>query len=206
MIKSPFLILKDFISPLDCENILDTFGTHYPDTNENNVDIKTILAHPLYENRMWQVLSKYFDYIENYYSVEVDSVSKMDVEWYPARSVQEPSHCDNSIYSNKKWKRVIDYDFTVIIFLKDFNNNRNFDDDFECYGGQLEFLNHQFSINPVRGTAIVFPSNQHFLHSTKSPDFGDMFQLKLHLICDPAFEYNQADYQGNYKLWFDSLI
>jgi len=206
MTKSPFLIIKDFISPLDCETIVSAVSQHFPDVDGEDADLKTILTNPLYEKRIWGRLEEYFEYIEDYYTVEIDSLSKMDLEWYPEQCVQEPLHCENSMYINKQWKIINDKDFTVIVFLKDYNNSKDFDNDFEVYGGKLEFVNHQFGFNPVRGTAIIFPSNHYFLNRTVSPMFGDLFQAKFHISCSTRFKYNPNNFAGNYKTWFGDLI
>lgn len=205
MIKSPFLIIKDFISPLDCENIVGTYDNHFPDVDNKDRDIKTILSNPLYQQRVWERLSDYFDYIEKYYSVEVDSISHMDVEWYPEKCIQEELRCENSHYFAKKWSLINEYDFTVVVFLKDYNDKANFDQDFECYGGKIEFANHLFGINPQRGTAIIFPSNQYFLNRTLTPKAGSLFQLRMHLICTERFKYSPDNYKGNYSIWFKDL-
>lgn len=205
MIKSPFLIIKNFLSPLDCENIVRVYDSHFPDVDNKDRDIKTLLTNPLYQQRVWDKLSDYFDYIEKYHSVEIDSISHMDVEWYPEKGVQEELRCENSHYFAKKWSVINEYDFTVIVFLKDHNDKANFDPDFECYGGKLEFANHRFGVNPERGTAIIFPSNQYFLNRTESPKFGELFQLRMHLICTKRFKYSPDNYKGNYTLWFKDL-
>ena len=118
---------------------------------------------------------------------------------------EETLKCENSIYLNKSWKLVNDYDFTMILFLKDHNESSNFDDMFECYGGKLEFPNHQFGFNPERGTAIIFPSNHYFLNKTNTPTYGDLFQVRLHFICTERFKYNPDNFKGNYLTWFKDL-
>lgn len=202
MSKSPFLIVKNFISPLECEAMVDSANRNFPNTDINNKPIKTIVKLPVYERRVWERLSEFFDNIEKYHNVEIDSLSGMDVEWYPAKSTQEGTRCENSKYFTKEWKIINDYDFTVVVFLKDSNMTRAFDEDFECYGGKLEMVNHRFGFNPERGTAIIFPSNQYFLNATVPPLLGDLFQLRLHIICDKRFKYSPQNYQGDHSVWF----
>lgn len=205
MIKSPFLLIKDFISPLECEKIVDIFNGHFPDFNKEDKDLKTILKNPLYQKRIWEKLSDYFEYIEKYYSTEIQSLSSIDIEWYPEQCVQEQLRCENSQFITKQWRIVNDYDFVVLIFLKDLNENRDFDPAFECYGGKLELPNHNFSINPQRGSALIFPANQYFLNRTLSPTFGDMFQIRMHITSENRFKYSPSNYEGNYNVWFKSL-
>lgn len=205
MIKSPFLILQDFISPLECEELLSSIKVYEPNVDSEDDPIKTILRLPVAQNRLWNRFSNYFESIENYYNVEIDQMTAIDVEWYPESSAQEPQRCENSVFRQNNWAIVNDYDFTVIIFLKDFNKSDDFDEEFECYGGELEMINHAFTINPKRGNAIIFPSNQYFINRTVSPQYGDMFQLRFHVSCAERFKYSPSDYGGNYTLWFKGL-
>lgn len=205
MHKSPFLIIKNFISPLECETIVESLDTAFPNYDEEGKALKTILHLPVYQNRLWQHVSNLFDKIENYYNVEIDSITPIDFEWYPQNCADEKQRCENSIYINNKWKILNNYDFTMIVFLKDYNDTPDFDEQFECYGGKLEIINHKFSFNPSRGTAVLFPSNQYFINRTTSPELGDAFQMRLHLTCENRFKYNKDDYQGNYSTWFKGL-
>lgn len=205
MIKSPFLIIRKFISPLECENIITSIDIITPNYDEQNFPIKTMISVPVIQNRIWTRFEHYFDIIENYYGVGIESVSDVSLEWYPEGCSPENLRCENSVYSNNKWHMINDHDFTAIIFLKDYNSETDFDVDFECYGGELAIQNHGFSIKPERGTAIVFPANQYFIHKTESPTYGESFQLRTHLICSEKFNYNPSDYEGNYKKWFKDL-
>lgn len=205
MIKSPFIILKDLLSPLECENLLSTLDIDEPNRLTDGKPIKTILSVPVFQNRLWNRMENYFDFIENYYNVNILEIANVELEWYPESAQDEVPRCENSIYSNNDWRIINDFDFTMILFLKDYNNSTDFDIDFECYGGRLEMSNHGFSFNPTRGTAIIFPSNQYFINRTETPTYGDCFQIRTHLICDKRFEYNKTDFEGNYKVWFDKL-
>ena len=205
MIKSPFLIIKDFLSPLECESIVKLFDGHFSDYDKDNNEIKTTLSNALYQQRVWTKLEEYFSYMENWYSVEIDSISHMDIEWYPQDCVQEALRCENSQFISKQWRLINNNDFTVIIFLMDYNDSPNFDPDFECYGGKVEFPNHKFSFMPQRGTVIIFPSNQYFLNRTLSPVAGDAFQLRLQISANKRFKYNPKSYEGDFTTWFSNL-
>lgn len=205
MIKSPFLIIKNFMSPMECEQLLDSIDISIPNYDHEDNPIKTVLNLPLFRQRVWNRLQSYFDIIENYYNVEIESISEVDLEWYPEGCVEESPRCENSFFNGKKWIIKNDYDFTVIVFLKDHNDSQDFDDAFECYGGQLEFSNHAFSINPIRGTAVIFPGNQYFINRTRSPKYGDAFRLRTNIICFDRFDYDKDSYKGNYSIWFKDL-
>jgi hypothetical protein len=203
--KSPFLIIKNFISPLECENILTSMDISVPNSDDNDHPIKTVLRIPILQQRVWTALESYFDGIENYYGVEISELTPVDVEWYPEGCIEESQRCENSVYNGSKWHIINDYDFTIVVFLKDYNDKRDFDEDFECYGGKLNIVNHAFAFTPQRGTAIIFPSNQYFINKTESPAFGDAFQLRLNIVCEERFKYNPRDYEGNHGIWFRNL-
>ncbi len=205
MIKSPFLLIKNFMSPMECENLLASIDTTMPNYDSEDRPIKTNIRVPVFQNRIWQRLEHYFESIEGYYGVEIDSVTPVDVEWYPEGCVEEAPRCENSVFNGKKWSIFNDYDFTVVVFLKDYNDKPDFDEEFECYGGKLQIINHAFSIAPHRGMAVIFPSNQYFINKTESPKYGDAFQLRMHLVCTERFKYNRHDYEGNYSIWFKGL-
>lgn len=203
--KSPFLIVKDFISPLECERIVGAVENGLPDCDNSGRELKTVRFNSLYQKRIWEAFEDYFSYIEDWFSVEIDYLTALDVEWYPANCIQENARCENSMFIANAWKLTNNYDFTVIIFLKDYNASSNFDEEFEVYGGKLEFPNHQFGFSPQRGTAIIFPSNQYFINVTKSPEYGDLFQMRFHVVCSKRFKYDPKQFNGNYKTWFPGL-
>ena len=202
--KSPFLIIENFYSPLECENIVSLVDTSTPNM-ENRKKVKSVYTHGLTTSRVWNRFSEYITDIEDYFNIEIDSASAVDVEIYPANSILEDFHCDNSIYKDGKWKLFNKKDFTCILFLKDHSTDEQFDPLFECYGGQLEIKNHQFSFNPQRGSMVIFPSNQYFIYRTLAPKFGDFLQAKFFITCPERFVYDKNQYAGNYKVWFDSL-
>lgn len=203
--RSPFLILNNFLSPLECENYVYASDLSFPNTEVDGTPVKTTFKLPLLQRRVWNRIEQYFSSIESYYNVEIDSVSSIDVEWYPEKCLDEPARCENSLYNGRKWAIRNNYDFTVIVFLKTYNEKTDFDVDFECYGGKLEMINHQFSFNPNRGNAIVFPSNQYFINRTTSPILGDFLQLRFHITCTQRFAYDRNMYMGNYSTWFKGL-
>lgn len=202
MIKSPFLIIRDFLSPLECEEMLSLFDIA-PGSKEPE---KMILSSPLYQDRIWTYLESCFDDIESYYNVEIKHVEGVDFELYPENCIEDKQRCENSLFINGKWSLVNRYDFTVVIFLKDYCNDKDLDPDYECYGGQLEMINHRFKFTPERGTAVIFPSNQYFINKTTPSKFGDVCQARTHITCFKIFDYNPNNYQGNYSSWFASEI
>lgn len=201
MIKSPFLIIKDFLSPLECEEMLPIFDVEH-DPRSGTKPEKMVLESPLHQQRIWMHLEDCFEDIEEYFNVEIKYVEPVDFELYPENCDDAGQRCENSLYIGGKWSIVNRYDFTVVIFLKDYCEETNLDPDYECYGGQLEMLNHKFKFNPERGTAIIFPSNQYFINRTVPSKFGDVCQARVQITCFDKFEYDTSNFQGDYRVWF----
>lgn len=201
-IKNPFFVIKNFISPLECEKILIQLDDSIPNYTAKDIPLKTIIKKPIIESRIWDKLEIYSASIEQYYNMIIKSISSVDIELYAENCQQEEQRCENSAYHASKWRIKNSYDFTCILFLKDYNESPDFDDIFECYGGKLNMVNHGFSFNPNRGQLIIFPSNQYFINYTQSPKLCDFFQMRFHLICEKRWPYDRNNFSGNYKVWF----
>lgn len=205
MNKSPFFLIREFMSPLECEDVILGIDETEPNYNIDDKPVKTIMRLPVLQSRLWNRLSEYFDSLEEYYSTEIYTLTPIDFEWYPTNCEEEIPRCENSMYRDNKWAIYNDYDFVVVVFLKNFNNKSDFDEISECYGGQLEITNHNFSFNPERGTAVIFPANQYFINRTKSPTYGDAHQLRFFITCEDRFNYKREDFSGNHTTWFKGL-
>lgn len=202
MIKSPFLVIKNFLSPLECEELLSVYDLDFSNVDEAGKPIKSTISSPLHQSRIWSHIEDCFEDIEDFYNVEIKHVDEVGFEWYPQNCVDSGTRCENSMYSDGKWSLVNRNDFSIIIFLKDYCNTSDIDPEFECYGGQLEMPNHRFKFTPERGTAIIFPSNQYFLNRTVPSSIGDVCQIRTHITCTTRFLYDPQDYEGDYTIWF----
>lgn len=72
-------------------------------------------------------------------------------------------HADSQNYDpeTNTWKKVIDRDLGMLIYLND---------DFE--GGELSFYKLNYQIRPRAGAAVLFPSDQRFLHQAETVKKG----------------------------------
>lgn len=201
-VKSPFYVVEDFISPLNCEIIVDNCGFNIPDKNKNGFYIKTTRSNEaseaiLYERIRYQLIPA----IQEYYGFQYKGTESITFEWYPIGTKSGPQS-ENSIYHKGKWTRTNTKDFTGILFLSDYQDNFPFSDEFEVYGGKLEFAQHQFGFNPTRGSLVLFPSDPHFLNSTSEVMIGNLFQVRFHITAQQPWIYQPQDFPGNYTLWF----
>lgn len=201
MSKSPFFVIDEFLSPLECEDIVNRSYYDFPNT-EDGVPLKSVTQNVLTQNRVLPYLEDAIPAFEEYYGFEHGGILPFNIEVYPANSKQEGLRCENSWKKDGKWQRINDHDFTGIIFLKDDGIETNFDDEFEVYGSKLEFPNHVFGFTPSRGRLILFPSGPNFTNVTLSPQLGDVYQIRFQLVNMKPYQYNMANFPGNYKTWF----
>lgn len=78
------------------------------------------------------------------------------------------SHADseNMDPENRTWEKVIDRDLSMLIYLND---------DFE--GGALSFYKLNYQIRPRAGAAVMFPSDQRFLHQAEEVTKGVRYAI-----------------------------
>lgn len=199
--KSPFYLVEDFISPLTCEDLIDSCNFTTPDRDKDNKAIKTIRPCDSAEHVVYDRLMEIMPDVEKHYGIEYKGTERIMFEWFPSNSVGE-FICENSQRLREKWVRTKNRDLSAILFLSDFQDNPPFDSDFEVYGGRLEFVQHQFSFKPQRGTLVIFPSDPHFINITTEVAVGDAYQARIQMVSKNGFQYRMSDFPGNYTKWF----
>ena len=201
MNKSPFYVVEEFLSPMLCEDILLKADFTVPNTDKNGAEVMTMKSCQPADLIIFERLQNIIDDVQAYYQVLYKGTEAMKYEWFPEGSVGAIG-CENSVYSRKKWLRVKPADLTGIIFLTDYQDQPNFDEGYEVYGGKLEFPQHQFGFNPKRGTLIIFPSGPHFINQTTLIQAGDLHQVRFNIVGKTPYLYNPAGFPGNYTNWF----
>lgn len=202
--KSPFLVVQDFLSPKVCESIADNLGFYSPDINEEGKPIKMFRHDDHGQEIIFNRLQSYISTIESHYNVEYKGTEQMIFEYLAQGTVTEPI-CENSNYVSKKWARTKNRDLTAVLFFSDYNRHVPFDGDYEVYGGKLEFPQHGFGFNPVRGVLIVYPSGPHFINANAAIVAGDLYQVRIHMATHLPYLYNPHDFPGDYRSWFEGL-
>lgn len=200
--KSPFLVIEEFVSPLTCEEIVDTIGAGWPDTDTQGKPLMTGFRNRLVELRLSETLSDLLPSIDAYYGTKIKGISPFEIEWYPQRCKQAAPRCENSIYMNGKWTRSNNRDFVAILFLTDYQDKAPFDPDFEVKGGKLQFPNHGFGFNPRRGMLVIFPGSPNFVNVTGRIDVGNLFQIRIPFTATVPYVYDMQKFPGNYEVWF----
>lgn len=202
--KSPFYVVQDFLTPKQCEIIVDNLGYYSPDVDKDGKAIKMMRNHEESEKIVYDKFKMLIPTLEEYYGFKHRGTEIMTFEFL-AEGVTPEAICDNSKWIKKKWVRTKDRDFSVVLFLSDYQDQLPFDSDYEVYGGKLEFLQHKFGFNPERGTLIVYPSGPHFINATADIIAGDLFQAKFHLAGQSPYLYQPSEFAGNYLTWFKGL-
>jgi len=206
MVKSPFYVVQNFLSPLLCEQIADDLNFIFPDKNPDGTPIKSMRSHERSEEIIFQHLQRQIPKIEEHYSIDYKGTTTMMFEWYPQGCEGEKPHCENSDYSGKTWVRCRNRDLTGIVFFCDYQDEIPFDGDFEVYGGKVEFPQHRFGFNPQRCTLVIFPSDPHFVNGTTPIRAGDLLQVRFHIVANEPFLYDPQEFPGDYTKWFEQLV
>lgn len=201
MNKCPFFVAEDVISPLMCESIIDECGFYEPDYDQYGKPIPFVRTCDTAQQMLYDKLDHIISAIEIYYSVEYKGMEPIAFEWYPQQTFGRV-RCENGQRVDRKWVRTNTRDFTAVLFLTEYQHTVPFDDEYEVYGGKLEFPTYQFSFNPTRGSIVVFPSDPHFINATSLVLAGDAIQARLQIVCSTPFVYRPQDYQGSFSTWF----
>jgi hypothetical protein len=205
--KSPFLIVKDLISPLQCEDMISRLKHTIPNTDQKGNPTVTYKGNKLSEMRITPLFNQILPEVEKYYSFETKTFTPTVFEWYPTGYNGQRSTCEGYETVSKRgksliWNKTKDYDFTVVLFLNDYNNGTLFDSDFEVRGGKLQFPTHDFGFNPERGTAIIFPCRPNFANNISPVKAGNLNIAKFQIICKKEYAYDMDNFPGGYAEWF----
>lgn len=202
-VKSPFYVVPEFISPLLCEEIIDMCNFSYPDMDKDGHYVATHRTSDLAENVLYERLQLLLPELQAYYQILYKGTERIQFEWFPEEAKGD-FICENSNHVRGKWLRTKQRDLTGILFLSDYQDTIPFDNEFEVYGGKLEFVQHHFGFNPQRGTLIVFPSCPHFINITTPVLFGDLYQARIQIAAHTPYLYTPELFPGNYTTWFDT--
>lgn len=204
MDKSPFYIVEEFLSPLLCEEVIDICGFTIPNTDVEGNYVKTMKSCERAEAIIYERLLLLLPELQAYYQFLYKGTEPVNFEMIPEGSRGEVS-CENSNFIRGKWLRTRQRDFTGILFLCDYQDKTPFEQDFEVYGGKLEFPQHHFGFNPRRGTLVVFPSGPHFINNTADIFAGDLYQARIQIAAKDPWLYDPREYPGNYLSWFANI-
>jgi hypothetical protein len=213
-IKSPFIVVDDFISPASCERIIKEYGITVPSVE--TLDDET--TRPLKHSRILRdgefmlllkaAVQEHLQTIQERYGADVAGMEPPVFSQYfeDQKNPCELHGCENAKYVRKKWLKVKDVDLVGYIWLKDYNNGVPLDPSYEVYGGKLEFPAFNFSLIPQRGMLVLFPAGPHFITAISPVMLGTLEQIKITIKLrvgeDGLWFYQPADFPGTYQEWF----
>jgi hypothetical protein len=202
--KAPFKIIRNFLSPKLCEQFCDTIGFFDADIDADGNPIRMFKYNEMIEEAIFARLQVLVPALESHYEIQYKGTERIQVEWY-TEGVKAKPQCENSQYARGKWVRTYNRDLSAVLFFSDYQDQLPFDSDYEVFGGKLEFPQHAFSFNPIRGTLIVYPSVPHFINAISEIQAGELYLARIHMTATAPFLYNPEKYPGNYTTWFNEL-
>jgi hypothetical protein len=199
-IKSPFYIVENFISPLLCEDIVDMLNFITPNVDKDGREIKTIKTCQQAELIIFDRIRGLIPQLQEYYNIQYKGTEEISFEMIPCNSTPVV-HIENSSFARGKWVKTKQRDLTAVLFFCDYQDQPPLEE-FETYGGKLEFPQHGFGFNCARGTLIIFPSDPHFINTNSQIHVGDLYQARIQIAATQSFIYNPQNFPGNYTTWF----
>jgi len=203
--NSPFYIVQDFLSPIMTEDIIDSLNFKSPDRDKDGKMLKSLFFSSLTDEVVFERLKPLTHLLEEHYGFEYVGTEPMAYEYYANGYDNDELHAENAVHVRGKWLRTKNRDLTGIIFLSDYNENSPFSEDFEVYGGKVQFPQHQFSFNPERGTLLVFPSDPHFINGVSHISMGNSVMIRFHIAAKKPYLYDHTKFPGDYKEWFNEF-
>lgn len=204
MSHSPFHVVEDFISPKQCELLVQRLGLRTPNIAENGQPLKYERHVPAdLGGGILSELDALTPLLERRYNGTIAGEPTLMFQqyWENPKAPAEGMGCENSVYRRKKWERVKNVDLVGFLWLKSFHNAVPLDPRFETYGGKLEFPAYNFSLTPVRGTLVVFPATPHFVTAMSHIMVGSLEQIKVGIRLKD-WQYDPSFYPGSYQEWF----
>jgi hypothetical protein len=182
---SPFLILQDFLSIKQCEELVERFKITTPNTDSEGLAIKLqrIIRPDEGQDFFINKLYQHIGAIEEKYDAIYSGIENPYIIHYPENDKRpaEPVGCENAKFFRKKWIQTKDVQLVGHLWLKDFNDAPPYDPAFEVYGGKLELPAFNISLTPQRGTLVIFPAGPHFVTAISPVVIGDLYQIKFNI-------------------------
>lgn len=199
----PFFIVKNFISPLICERLIDDLRTLKirPNIGQNGFPKKMLLMNKLNSLRIAQTFDPYIPLLEKHFDFGYKGTHDIFFEWFPENYMAEPPKTEGYERTKKGWTRYREVDFIGILWLNEHNDQPPFDPSFETYGGQLEFPTFDISFNPERGTLLIFPSSPNFIYTVSGIKAGSLTQAKFTIRSEVPYNFEKEKFNCNPANW-----
>ena len=201
--KSPFMVFQDLISPLLCEEIIESIRVKEPVYNQDGYPEKLERFHADSEAKIFERFKPHVPAIEAHYGLKYRGTENLLFQYFPVSAdVAEKPGCANSQFLRKRWVKTKDRDLTGILWLKDYNNETPIDLRTDVYGGKLEFPQYGFSLQPQRGTLVIYPAYPNFITAVSQVLIGELYCVRFYITADELWLYQPENFQGNWTEWF----
>jgi hypothetical protein len=204
MKETPFLVERNFLPPMLCEQIIGDLkiDTMFPTFGQDGKPKSTILHSRLNTQRILSLFEPTVEELERKYNTEYMGTHNLMFEWYPTNYVSSQIKSDGYIQKRDEgWVRYNLIDFTGILWLNNFNDKPDFDENFEVRGGQLEFPMFDISFQPERGTLVLFPTAPNFAHTVAPVQIGSLTQVRFQIRSEVPYKFNKEDFEMNPDNW-----
>ena len=208
MIRSPFFIIEDALSPARCEALVAALGIRAPNLDERGKPFRNERIMTDHVDQVRAALEPHLSAIEERYEARIRGMETPLFQQF-FENPQDPAvahGCENAKFLRKKWVKSKDVDLVGFIWLKDFNSGVPLDPRFEVYGGKLEFPAYDFSLVPQRGTLVLYPAGPHFITCISPVLVGSLEQVKITIKMlardGSPWLYQPSSFGGTYREWF----
>jgi len=188
------------------EEITNNFKLENQSFDKAGKPIPMIFQQEKISNLIFNTLKPHITSIETHFSISYTGITPTKFTWSSTNTPQSLPICENSKRIDNVWTRIHNFDLTCVLFLSDFNDKPPFDNDFEVYGGKLEFPSWGFGFNPTRGTLIIYPSVPNFINITSKVEYGNLVVGKFNIATKIPFLFDIKQYPGDITSWFQNII
>lgn len=217
MAHSPFTVVQNFLSPKQCESIINDFEVKTPNFDKDGRPSKLVRSIPPERGQalLTEKIREQIPEIESRYNATYRGTEPFELIHYPENDKQpaEVPGCGNSQYVRRKWVKTKDIDLTGVIWLKDYQDKVPLDPRFEVFGGKMEFPALDFSLVPERGTLLLWPAGPHFITALSPVLIGDLYLIKVNIAISQnggMFLYQPSNFpvgkEGFIMSWFKEYL
>ena len=201
-VKSPFMVFQDLISPLVCEQIVNRIHVNEPVIDQNGYPEKMERFHAECEDLIFTKFKPHIPAVEQHFNMKYRGTESLLFQYFPVSADMAEKHgCANSHFLRKRWVKVKDRDITGILWLKDYNDKTPIDLRTDVYGGKLEFPQYGFSLQPQRGTLVLYPAYPNFITAISQVLVGELYCVRFNISADGVWLYQPENFPGTWSDW-----
>lgn len=195
--KSPFLILEEYLSPLQCENILnDLYCIDCIDFSDTNKKYCYPISDDALFNHLEKIIKSIYPKINEMYGVNCAKIEVIEYRLMRENTEATDFQAYNSVYLNGQWVRNEFNDFVITIMLTSHvqSTDDGLDAEFEHYGAGIQYPQHNVTFYSDRGGILIHPSDPHFIHNISANHLGTCALINVAVSCDNLYLYDPVSF------------